>query len=602
MIDSRLEPDPLPSGWDPPPIEIVEPGRRGWRSVEVLRVIAGLLWGLFRSHALGELSPEEAGRRVRRTCEGLGGLWLRLAELLVIQEGGYPREFRLAVGELAGRAKGFPPAIARRTIEEEFGRPIHEIFSEFEDAPVAAGSIGQIHRAVLRKGGRRVAVKVRRPDVGETFRRDHRLAVRVLRFLARFRSFEAMRFRDAAAELDRVLAENIDYRWEGAALLVLGRVLKRHGILVPRTWRRWLRERVLVMEWVPGVSLSDWLQLAARDPDRARHWLLANEIDLSRVGLRLVRSYLRQLLEEPYFHCHLHPSNLFLLRSGNIAAIDFGLVSQVPADFQRAFALFVQALADRSFREAASRFVALFEPVPPVDLDRMKQDLAGVMRRWHACTRVRSLPYESRSLVFLTANLARTCLDYGLGLDWSLVRIDHGHLAVDAAARELCPQVDYPEEFARYFRKALRRRLRENVRSNPALDAGVGMIAVAEGLSHQLSRMGSDMGSLAARQALRLETSTTKVAAVLQVLLRRARLFLHLGVLALAAIYVDLRVHPFEIDRAYSRLHDLTARLEWTRTGDWIVAGAALLLAGRALRRIERRLSKKEVAASATRG
>jgi ubiquinone biosynthesis protein len=176
----------------------------------------------------------EAQRRdalsVRATLEDMGGVWIKLGQLLAMRNDLFSDVFCEVMAGLQDRATGFPFSETKRIIEAEYGAPLATLFTEFEEHPFAAGSIGQLHAAQLADGGMRVAVKVQRPDAAEKFRSD----LKVLRFIAELaatlRVMPEMSWHDLIWELERTLGEELDYRLESASIRRMRVILRSHGI------------------------------------------------------------------------------------------------------------------------------------------------------------------------------------------------------------------------------------------------------------------------------------------------------------------------------------------------------------------------------------
>ena len=212
-----------------------------------------------------------------------------------------------------------PTEAIRTQIEASFGRPIDTMFASFEDEPVGAASIAQVHRAVT-TDGRTVAVKVLRPGVHETFARaidTYRWAAAHIEAMG---GGEAMRLRPRLVieTFARWTARELDLRREGASASELAEAMEAEPeYFVPAIdWDR-TTGRVLTLEWIDGIKLTDTAALLAAGNDPK---LLAK---------RLVHAFLRQAISEGFFHADMHQGNLFALPGDRIAAIDFGIMGRI---------------------------------------------------------------------------------------------------------------------------------------------------------------------------------------------------------------------------------------------------------------------------------
>ena len=149
-----------------------------------------------------------------------------------------------------------------------------------------------------------------------------------------------MRWQDMLWEVEQLMAEELDYNYEIANIRRMKKVLSRHNIYVPKVFSHYCSERVLVMEFIHGVVMADYLKVAASDPLRLKAWCEENNVEPRRLGKRLFFSNLRQLFEDNLFHGDLHPGNIVLLRDSRIAFIDLGSIGFSDRDFLEKYALY----------------------------------------------------------------------------------------------------------------------------------------------------------------------------------------------------------------------------------------------------------------------
>jgi ubiquinone biosynthesis protein len=256
------------------------------------------------------------------------------------------------LSQLQFRSVGFPWRQAREIIEKDLGRPVEEIFASIEQMPMAAASICQVHRARLRGSGFEVIVKVQRPYVEQDMARDLHILELFIGFFKALNIMSFLRWDSLIWELRQILLEEVDYRYEASNQRRMRKMLRPQRVYVPHLVDDLCTKRVLVMEYVPGGLMSDYLELYRSDPAKLADWLRENNIDPKRVGVRLFRSFFRQLMEENFFHADLHPGNILLLRDSRFCLIDFGSAGSVEANLLRFYTMSLMALAERDFRRA----------------------------------------------------------------------------------------------------------------------------------------------------------------------------------------------------------------------------------------------------------
>src|SRR5579875_436895 len=260
---------------------------------------------------------EPPGRpaRLRMALEELGTTFIKLGQILSTRADLLPPEYQAELARLQDQARPVPGEIIREILVEELGRPIEELFSAFDPSPLAAASIGQAHAAVLRDG-REVVVKVRRPGVVEQVLED----LEILQNLAA----AASRHWDLADQYDIVglaqefaqtLEAELDYVREGRNAERIARAFAGdRGIHVPRVFWEATTSRVLTLERIRGIKISDLAALEEAGIDRS---LLAR---------RAARIILKMVFEDGFFHADPHPGNFFIEPGGRIGLIDFGMV------------------------------------------------------------------------------------------------------------------------------------------------------------------------------------------------------------------------------------------------------------------------------------
>ncbi|MCS5693184.1 AarF/ABC1/UbiB kinase family protein [Cyanobium sp. FGCU-6] len=369
--------------------------RRLWQTL----VPIGLyLLGVSIDWATGRLKIQSQARaRAREAADlvaSLGPAFIKAGQALSTRPDIIPPVLLEELAQLQDQLPGFDSALAMACIEEDLGAPVDAIFEQLDREPISAASLGQVHKGVL-KGGQKVAVKVQRPGLREQITLD----LYIVRNIAAWLNHNVGLIRsDLVAlidELGKRVFEEMDYLNEAAnAEKFAG--LHRHNprIAVPRIHHEATSRRVLTMEWIDGVKLTNLEAVRAIgiDPD-----------DMVEVG---VNCSLEQLLEHGFFHADPHPGNLLALPDGRLAYLDFGMMSEVTRESRTGLIQAVVHLVNRNFGALSKDFVALgflgeevdLEPIVPafetvfgqalemgvnrMDFKAVTDDLSGVMYRF----------------------------------------------------------------------------------------------------------------------------------------------------------------------------------------------------------------------------
>lgn len=260
-----------------------------------------------------------------------------------------------AAKDLLRLQDALPPVpfdLIRKQIEQSFGRPLEALYSHFDEVPVGAASIAQVHRATTIQG-RDVAVKVLRPGVIEQFNRDivtYEWAAAHLEQLGG--EVARLRPRLVIANLKRWTARELDLRREAASSSELAEAMQAEpGYTIPQIdWDR-TSGRVMTMEWIDGIKIADRAAIVA-----AGH-------DTKAIAARLVNAFLRQAIAEGFFHADMHQGNLFVKANGDIVAIDFGIMGRIDRRARMWLAEILYGLITGNYRRVAEiHFEAQYVP------------------------------------------------------------------------------------------------------------------------------------------------------------------------------------------------------------------------------------------------
>ncbi|MBN8906465.1 MAG: AarF/ABC1/UbiB kinase family protein, partial [Rhodospirillales bacterium] len=392
----------------------------------------------------------------RELFERLGGMWIKVGQLLSLRSDVMSPAMVRELGTLQYQARGFPTAIARQVLEAELGS-LSRVLAHFDEQPFAAASIAQVHRATLLRNNRAVVVKVMRPDVASTFRRDLRLFRRMVRFFGLFGLFRRYRLNEGLVEIAAILREETDYQYEAANLRQMRRTLRRHGVHVPRVLRDLSTGRVLVMEEIEGVLMSHYLRVRRNDPEVAARWAAINGIDEHALARRLSITTLRQILEDNEFHGDLHPGNIMLLTENRIALIDFGSVGRLPQQTWTLYRYSLQALATRDYGRATDLMLMMSPNIARANNRLLRADMTRALQEWALTAEFSAGSYADRSMSAMSNAVARVMAQHQVPLSWSIMRVGRSLSTLDASLQTLTPDANFMSMCRAYFRDRQRR-------------------------------------------------------------------------------------------------------------------------------------------------
>ncbi len=310
--------------------ELIAPRRlpRGTRVFSVLRHF-GTAVGLWYLRARGkDNSRADLSRRLRIAAEHLGPTYIKLAQIISSGEGLFPEELVTEFKKCRDQVPAEPFSAVRATIESELGRTIEDLFSEFDQKPLAAASIAQVHAATLHTG-ERVVVKVQRTTVSDLVRQDLGVMAWLAPFLVGRLPFAALANPPALVELfAETISEELDFRLEGQNMLDVAQSfvnLGQRGYVIARPHPTLVTRRVLVMERLDGFNFDDVDSM------------LAAGVDTHAVIRTGMIGFMEGAMIEGIFHGDLHGGNLFVLPDGRVALLDFGITARLSEAKRRAF-------------------------------------------------------------------------------------------------------------------------------------------------------------------------------------------------------------------------------------------------------------------------
>jgi len=331
-----------------------------WRRIfRVLAPTIGFALGVWLDSKLGKKVKNDLRRAVqlRELLTNLGPAYIKIGQALSTRPDLVPPVYLEELTRLQDQLPPFPNEIAYQFIEEEIGAPPEEIYTELTPDPIAAASLGQVYKAKLKTTGEEVAVKVQRPDLRDRITID----LYILRRLAAWAQKAIKQVRsDLVGILDELgerIFEEMDYVNEGENA---ERFFQLYGhikdVYVPKIYWEYTNRRVLTMEWINGLKLTQVKEIAALGID-ARY--------LVEVG---VQCSLRQLLEHGFFHADPHPGNLLATYDGKLAYLDFGMMSEIQPPQRYGLIEAIVHVVNRDFDALASDYVKLDFLTPDVDL------------------------------------------------------------------------------------------------------------------------------------------------------------------------------------------------------------------------------------------
>ena len=405
---------------------------------------AGLDEALAGDEALPPGAPDPDD--LPRDLEQLGPAFIKLGQLLSTRADLLPPPYLQALGRLQDQVEPFPFADVERVVEEELGVRLSKGFEFFDQKPLAAASLGQVHRAALR-GGRLVAVKVQRPDIRERVTEDLLAMEDIAGFLdSHTEAGRQFAFVEMVHEFRRTLFQELDYRREAHNLVRIADNLARFPrIVVPRPVDDYTSVRVITMEFIKGRKIT------ALSP------LVRHEIDGEALASELFRAYLHQIIIDGFFHADPHPGNVFLTDDGRIALLDLGMVSRLSPGRQDQLLKMLLAVSEGHGDRAAALAVQIGDPRPDFDEPGLRRDVTDLVSSY------REAPLEELQVGRVMLEITRSAGQHGIRLPSELTMLGKTLLNLDQVGRTLAPDFDVNRALNEEASELMQQRMRQGV-------------------------------------------------------------------------------------------------------------------------------------------
>jgi ubiquinone biosynthesis protein len=369
------------------------------------------------------------GERIRLALEELGPIFVKFGQALSTRRDLLPTDIADELAKLQDRVPPFPGSEARAIAERAYGRPLSEVFAQFDEAPLAAASVAQVHVARLRSG-EDVVVKVIRPGVREKIERDLEVMY-VLAGFARDYAAEGYRLRpiEVVREYEKTILDELDLMREAANAAQLKRNFAGSPLLyVPEVYWDYCRPEAMVMERIHGVLVSDMDELRRRGTNIQR--LAENGVEI----------FFTQVFRHNFFHADMHPGNIFVQvddpEHPKYAAVDFGIVGSLDARDQHYLAENFLAFFDRDYNRVARLHVDSGWVPPDTRVDELEAAVRTV------CEPIFNKPLAEISFGQVLLRLFETARRFQMKVQPQLLLLQKTLLQIEGLGRQLYPQLD----------------------------------------------------------------------------------------------------------------------------------------------------------------
>ena len=309
-------------------------------------------------------------QRLRLALEELGPTFVKLGQMLSTRPDLVPPEFIVELKKLQASVHFLPGEVTRKIIETELGKPVTEVFDSFDDKPLAAASLAQVHRAVLK--GRPVVLKVQRPDIAEVTEQDINIMQRIAQTAERY-SPAAYLINPVGLveEFAQQIKKELDFRIEGQNMRRFGLNFRGDDTIhVPEVYLDYCTKKVVTMEYLDGITIADTKRLEE------------GGYDLQVIAKRGVMISFKAVFQHGFFHADPHPGNILILPGNVIGVVDFGMMATLSLRDRERLAKLVYFISIREERRVARSLNELMETEDTIPAEELEPSMADIIKEF----------------------------------------------------------------------------------------------------------------------------------------------------------------------------------------------------------------------------
>lgn len=392
------------------------------------------LYGKAWSYRGGITESRKAARRralavwIRETLLDLGPTFIKVGQLFSTRADLFPTEYVEELSKLQDRVPAFSFEQVETIVRQDLGRPVEELFRSFDPIPMAAASLGQVHRAQLHSG-EEVVVKVQRPGLRKLFQIDLDILKGIARYFQNHPDWG--RGRDWMGIYDeccRILWEEIEYLNEGRNADTFRRNFRdQDWVRVPRVYWRYTSPRVLTLEYLPGIKISHYEALEAAGLDRK---------NLAQLG---ARAYLQQLLNDGFFHADPHPGNIAVAPDGSLIFYDFGMMGRVQQITREKLMETFFGIAQKDAERVVNSLIDLGALAPVDDMGPVRRSVQYMLDNFM------DKPFETQSVSAISDDLYEIAYDQPFRFPATFTFVMRAFSTLEGVGKGLDPEFNFME-------------------------------------------------------------------------------------------------------------------------------------------------------------
>lgn len=375
--------------------------------------------------------------KVRQVLEDLGPTFVKLGQIISMRPDFLPNEYQVELTRLQSEVKPMDFSVVKEIVQREYNQSWDGIFASIDEHAMGSASIAQVHRASLLNGDR-VVIKVQRPGIYEVMAKDIALLKKAISLLNLVRDSEGVvNLESIVDEMWEIAKQEMDFLLEADHIEEFAHLNKDdENILCPKVNRQLTTQRILVMECMEGIPLDDGEGLQAAC------------VDMERIGRRLGINYVKQMIDDGFFHADPHPGNIWV-KDGRIIWLDLGMMGRLSVRDRNSFRHAIMALVTNDVYGMKEAVLALGMPRGKVDHIQLYDDVAALMAQYG------DLDFEHLKAGEVARKILMVLKSNNIAIPHGFSMFARGVMIMEGVMTRCCPQVNFSEIFAKGLRVSM---------------------------------------------------------------------------------------------------------------------------------------------------
>ena len=374
---------------------------------------------------------------LREAMEELGPAFVKLGQLLASRPDMIGPEIAEDLKKLRDDTPATPFDQMKEVVEKELGRPLEEIYSEFDETPLGSASIGQVYKATLKETGQEVAVKIQKPNIYDIIVADvkilNNLAGKADKYITKTRTYNLPAI---MKEFERSIFKELDYMEEVTNIQKVTNNFKEdENIVIPQVFRNCSSSKVITMELIDGYELTDLFDKQVEGIDNK---------EIAKIG---AQSYLKQILLDGFFHADPHPGNMFVTKDAKVAYIDWGMVGVISDEFRGNLAQLILILLSGNSKNLIKQLLYMKIITPEQNTEEFREDVEDLLNKY--------LGVELDQMEGIFTNLMNVMIKHNIVLPREFVMIGRGLILLEDSGSRLDPAFNLTGELEKFAKKMI---------------------------------------------------------------------------------------------------------------------------------------------------